>query len=43
MLKLILLIAAAVMFGLDFFRVAARVNWTAGGFCLLTIALFLVK
>jgi hypothetical protein len=36
-LKLILVVAAVVMFGLAFFNVG-KFNWTAGGFCLLTIA-----
>lgn len=38
---LLLYIAAAVFFALDAFRVAARINWTPLGFCLLTIAFFI--
>lgn len=36
------IIGAAICFGLGAFRVPAAVNWTDGGFCLLTIALFLL-
>jgi hypothetical protein len=38
----LLYILAAVCFGLDAAKVASAINWTAAGFCLLTIALFLV-
>jgi len=41
-IKLILVVLAAIFFSLDFFRVPARVSWTPGGFCCLTIALFLI-
>ncbi len=38
----ILFILAAIAFALDAFRVGGPVNWTPIGFCLLTIALFLI-
>lgn len=42
MLSTILFIAAAICFGLDAFRIRGPISWTPAGFCLLTIALFLV-
>jgi hypothetical protein len=43
MLKMILIILAAICFGLDFFRIGhPRFSWTPGGFMFLTIALFLI-
>jgi len=42
-IQLILFVLAASFFALDFFRVPSpRVSWTPGGFCCLTIALFLL-
>lgn len=39
----ILFIGAAIAFGLDAFHVSiAPISWTPLGFCLLTIALFLL-
>ena len=37
----VLYLLAAVSFGLAFANVG-RFNWTAGGFCLVTIATFLI-
>jgi cytochrome c oxidase subunit IV len=42
MIKTILFILAAIFFGLDAFRVPGKISWTPAGFCVLTIALFLV-
>jgi hypothetical protein len=42
MIKLVLLIAAAIFFGLDAIKVGGPINWTPGGFCLLVIALLLI-
>ena len=43
MLATILIVLAAICFGLDFLRIAhPKVNWTPGGFMFLTIALFLL-
>jgi hypothetical protein len=50
--KLVLIILAAIFFAFDFFRVSVPhgnpvqrwvPGWTAGAFCLLTIALLLIK
>jgi hypothetical protein len=45
-MKQILFIIAAICFAIDalkgVFGLNTPVNWTAGGFCLLTIAVFLV-
>lgn len=38
-LKLVLIILAAICFGLDALRVGGRISWTPAGFCLLTISL----
>ena len=53
MLKLVLIIIAAVFFACDFFHIPVprggnppqtwMPGWTAGGFCLLTVALLLLK
>ena len=43
MITTILFVLAAIAFGLDAFRVSVpAINWTPLGFCLLTIAVFLV-
>lgn len=42
MLQLILFVLAAISFGLAAFRVNGPVDWTNTGFCLLTIALFII-
>lgn len=42
MLKTILIVLAAIAFGLGAFRVPGPLNWTDAGFCLLTVALFLI-
>jgi hypothetical protein len=53
-IKLVLIIVAAIFFAFDFFHVNIPYGnsnppsrwtpgWTAGGFCLLTIALLIVK
>jgi hypothetical protein len=41
-LSVILIVAAAVFFALEAFRVSGPVSWTPAGFCFLTIALFLL-
>ncbi len=41
-LQLLLYAFAAVCFLLGAVRIAGPVNWTDAGFCLLTIALFLI-
>ena len=42
-IQILLFILAAIAFALDAFKVsAAAVSWTPLGYCLLTIALFLV-
>lgn len=38
----ILFIAAAICFGVDAFRVSTPINLVSAGFCLLTVALFLL-
>lgn len=38
----ILFVLAAIAFGLDAARVSAAVSWTPLGFCLLTIAIFIL-
>lgn len=38
----LLYILAAIAFGLDAAGIAASVRWTPLGFCLLTIALFIL-
>jgi hypothetical protein len=46
LLKLLLIIVAAIFFAFDFFQVKFAnwtPSWTPGGFCLLTIALLLIK
>ena len=47
MAKLILIVIAAIFFAFDFFHVVLSPkftpSWTPGGFCLLTIAMFLIK
>jgi hypothetical protein len=52
-IKLVLIVIAAIFFAFDFFHVSIPrggtppqrwvPGWTAGGFCLLTIALLLLK
>lgn len=42
MLKTILIVLAAIAFGLGALRISGPLNWTDAGFCLLTIALFLI-
>jgi hypothetical protein len=42
MLKIILFIIAAILFGLDAFRVPGPINWTPAAFCVLVVAVFLV-
>lgn len=42
-MKTILLVLAAIAFGLDAFNVSVPpIKWTPLGFCLLTVAVFLV-
>jgi hypothetical protein len=38
----ILFILAAIFFALDAFRVPAPFNWTPAGFCMLTLALWVM-
>lgn len=38
----ILFLLAAICFGLDAFRVSTPINLTAAGFCLITLALWVV-
>ncbi len=42
MLNKILFILAAICFGLDAFGVGGKIHWTAAGFCLLTLAIWVV-
>ncbi|MGD0781207.1 MAG: hypothetical protein ABR954_10600 [Dehalococcoidales bacterium] len=42
MVKIALLILAAIFFGLDALKVTDRINWTPAGFCVLVIALCLI-
>jgi hypothetical protein len=42
MLKLVFIIAAAVFFALDAFRVPGPLNWVSAGFCCLVIGLLIV-
>lgn len=35
-------VLAAVCFGLAAFKVGGRIDWTAAGFCLVTVGLWLV-
>ena len=41
-INFLLFFFAAVCFGLDAFRIPGRVSWTPAGFCLLTIAIWLL-
>jgi hypothetical protein len=42
MVKIVLLIIAAIFFALDAIKVPGPISWTPGGFCLLVIALCLI-
>jgi hypothetical protein len=42
MLKLVLLIIAAICFGLDAFKIPGPLNWTPAGFCLVVVALCII-
>jgi hypothetical protein len=42
MLKLVLLVLAAICFGLDAFRIPGPISWTPAAFCLIVVALCII-